>query len=314
MMARDGLQRDTGDLEPEDAFLQPEKSNSSPIRRRTNKSHALHRSTATAGWGGEAVFADLPPRQPAVPVVAASADLADLMRDFNALSARCHSSEKQLAAAKRALMKERARNQQLRASLSTLHNGQPQGQDSHSHTQLPGRATAGLAGQQAAAHPQPPFDDGGSTPDQQAQQNATRGAGGAAAAATGQQQAAAPGVMAGVQSHPRCRWSTDTAVADQGSRSSSGGGNGIPVHRAPSTGGSTATTPSPEPAAAAAATDKVTVLPAGAQTLSDLVAASELTTEVGAIVGSCSIVAMSAVPQDVMLPYLATRTEVDIPT
>lgn len=81
----------------QDAFLQPQVSHSSPIKTRDRGSH------------------DHNPH-----VAAASADLADLVRDYNALSARCQASEQQLARTRRELCKERQRSRHLRASCDAL--------------------------------------------------------------------------------------------------------------------------------------------------------------------------------------------------
>lgn len=94
----------------QDAFLQPEVSHSSPIRGRGRSSGHL-------------------------PPAAASADLADLVKDYSALSARCRASEQQLAQARRELSKERQRSRQLRASYDALNLGSlHSGRQLHQHT------------------------------------------------------------------------------------------------------------------------------------------------------------------------------------
>ena len=82
-----------------DAFLQPQRSPSSPVRHRS-KDSAHHMDT--------------------VAPAAASADLSDLVRDYNALSARCQASEQQLARIRLELSKERQRSRQLMASYDAL--------------------------------------------------------------------------------------------------------------------------------------------------------------------------------------------------
>jgi hypothetical protein len=173
------------------AVLQPQVSHSSPIRRRSKGSSASNQH------------------------IAVSADLADLVRDYNALSARCQASEQQLARTRRELNRERQRSRQLRVSYDALNLSAMQSRQLHqdvastagslqdgpaharqrvsltssSHEQLLMHASNPQVSLQPCSHPL------GTSPVGEAQ------AGGAAA-----------------KHH---RWSTDTEVADQGSNSSS---------------------------------------------------------------------------------------------
>lgn len=179
----------------QDAFLQPPVSHSSPIRRRSKGSGDSHQH------------------------IAASADLADLVLDYNALSARCQASEQQLARAKRELSKERQRTRQLRASYDALNLSamQLQGRQLHQHlastagSLQEGPAHAGQHGSLTSSSSQEQLLMHASNPGVALQQPSSHPLG---TGPTGDTQA---GGAAGRY----YRWSTDTEIADQGSNSSS---------------------------------------------------------------------------------------------
>jgi hypothetical protein len=189
----------------QDVFLQPEVSHSSPIRRRGRSSGHI-------------------------PPAAASADLADLLKDYNALSARCKASEQQLAQARRELSKERQRSRQLRASydaltLGSLHTGRQQ----HQHRASTVAPSSAPFAHGADSHPEPHIESHRIINESPTHTNSSSSnnssledvrLGGplqlplAAARASAGCLPLGP-LMAGPAANRAHRWSTDTHVADQ---------------------------------------------------------------------------------------------------